>query len=154
MITAEEVLAKLFELRKDYKDDEEDPMYLAAFITLVCFCRTASAISRLAPERRASRGKKGKHARCPSLRDSSKEDWGSKESGRRPAAVRRLFQGVGHVRKTSTNREREDHGQGSVGKYRRHRRISISKPKYQIELDTSKEKILLDLMPEVAAGIA
>lgn len=29
MITAEEVLAKLFELRKDYKDDEEDPMYQA-----------------------------------------------------------------------------------------------------------------------------
>lgn len=29
MPTAEEVLAKLFELRKEYKDDEEDPTYLA-----------------------------------------------------------------------------------------------------------------------------
>lgn len=29
MMTAEEILAKLFELRKDYNDDPEDPMYQA-----------------------------------------------------------------------------------------------------------------------------
>ncbi|QDU62047.1 hypothetical protein Pan216_29130 [Planctomycetes bacterium Pan216] len=29
MISAEEVLAKLFELRKEYNDDPEDPMYQA-----------------------------------------------------------------------------------------------------------------------------
>jgi hypothetical protein len=29
MPTAEEVLAKLFELRKEYQDDEEDPTYQA-----------------------------------------------------------------------------------------------------------------------------
>lgn len=29
MPTAEEVLAKLFELRKEYNDDEEDPTYQA-----------------------------------------------------------------------------------------------------------------------------
>lgn len=29
MMTSDQILAKLFELRKDYKDDEEDPMYQA-----------------------------------------------------------------------------------------------------------------------------
>jgi hypothetical protein len=29
MLTAEQVLAKLYELRKDYADDPEDPNYLA-----------------------------------------------------------------------------------------------------------------------------
>lgn len=29
MITAEEVLAKLFELRKEYNDEPEEPMYQA-----------------------------------------------------------------------------------------------------------------------------
>ena len=29
MMTAEQILAKLFELRRDYNDDEEDPMFQA-----------------------------------------------------------------------------------------------------------------------------
>jgi hypothetical protein len=58
MLTAEQVLAKLYELRKDYADDPEDPNYLALHHAFLFLSYQMDAFKKYLQEAQKSADKK------------------------------------------------------------------------------------------------